>query len=154
MNYLFVNASFAHYFLFLYAVLFGIHFKVKVVQKTYDSPKIPVVAVAELVGIIHHCFFNRFGVLKVKRLLVVFRKERVCFVSCHIQTPFSLFCPVIRQIFYDFTCYYQPDYRRDKRIAAGDSASLRAFSRRIGRANAVLAATYRRILNWYKRLFL
>ena len=30
VNYLFVNASFAHYFLFLYAVLFGIHFKVKV----------------------------------------------------------------------------------------------------------------------------
>ena len=69
------------------------------------------------------------------------------------QVVFLNLFGLFRQVFYYFSGDNKSDYRWNERGTAGDLATLSAFSRRVGRADAIFSTAYCHIVNGCQRFF-
>ena len=78
VNQVIVRALFPQNFLAADTVLIGILLKIQVVKQSNLSPEIRFIPISQFLGEVSHNSFHRFGVLQMKRLLVVLGQQRPC----------------------------------------------------------------------------
>ena len=83
-----VHSGLTHQLLRLDAVLLGPLLKVQVVEQAHHGPELPLVSIAQLLGVPAHHMLHRHGVAEMKGLVIILGQQVPRLLSGHCHSAF------------------------------------------------------------------